>query len=327
MGLETATYLDALVVSNPDGADARSTADDHLRLIKASLKRTFPQLGGAVSASAQAISYVNDLSASAQAQLNALRDGSATARAALVATTAVSASSAAALDGVAASDFARLSTVNLFTRGQRVTTTGEPAYLWLQNRSSAAGNQTWIPGYVTGNTLVFYAASDDGTDAWLWCIVTRSQSYIEAIAFAGGQITFNGLDLTNPQRMANASAGAYARLDVAQTFQKGVGSTPVAAADAAIIQCNMEDGNVHRVTLGGNRTMAAPFPGRPGQVLVLIVQQDGAGGRTLAWHGDYRFPGGSVPVLSTTAGAIDVFSFIYDSATGYWLQAGLNVTR
>jgi hypothetical protein len=35
MSLETATYIDALVVSNPDGADARSTADDHLRLIKA----------------------------------------------------------------------------------------------------------------------------------------------------------------------------------------------------------------------------------------------------------------------------------------------------
>lgn len=327
MGLETATYLDALVVSNPDGADARSTADDHLRLIKASLKRTFPQLGGAVSASAQAISYVNDLSASAQAQLNALRDGSATARAALVATTAVSASSAAALGGVAASDFARLSQQNYFTRPQRVTTNGEPPFLWLERSDNVAGHRAWLLGYVGPSSLAFYAENDIGSDGYPWLIATRSQTFVELISFAGGQITFNGLDLTNPQRMANASAGAYARLDVAQTFQKGVGSTPVAAADAAIIQINMENGNVHRVTLGGNRTLGAPFFGRPGQVLVLIVQQDAVGGRTLAWPVDYRFPGGSVPVLSTAAGAIDVFSFIYDSATGYWLQAGLNVTR
>lgn len=53
MPLETATYIDSLVVTNPDGAlDDRSTADDHLRLIKATLKRTFPMINAAVSASA-----------------------------------------------------------------------------------------------------------------------------------------------------------------------------------------------------------------------------------------------------------------------------------
>lgn len=88
MGLETATYIDALVTSNPDGNDQASTADDHIRLIKAALKRTFPLIAGAVSASHQALSFTNDLSASVQAQFNALRDGSATARAALFARSA-----------------------------------------------------------------------------------------------------------------------------------------------------------------------------------------------------------------------------------------------
>lgn len=92
MALETASYVANLVTSNPDGNDQRSTADDHLRLIKAVLRRTFPNLDGAVSLSAAQIMYSNDLSASVQLQLNQLRDGSATANNALVARYANSAS-------------------------------------------------------------------------------------------------------------------------------------------------------------------------------------------------------------------------------------------
>ncbi len=88
MPLETSTYIVSLVTSNPDGADQRSTADDHIRLIKAALKRTFPMLDGAVSASSQAVTYANDLSTFAQAQLNTLRQGSATAYNALYANSA-----------------------------------------------------------------------------------------------------------------------------------------------------------------------------------------------------------------------------------------------
>ncbi len=43
MGLETGTYLDDLVTSNPIGAtDPKSQGDNHLRLIKSVLKNTFP---------------------------------------------------------------------------------------------------------------------------------------------------------------------------------------------------------------------------------------------------------------------------------------------
>ena len=43
MGLESGTYVNDLVVSNPDGGiDAKAQGDDHLRLIKSVLKNTFP---------------------------------------------------------------------------------------------------------------------------------------------------------------------------------------------------------------------------------------------------------------------------------------------
>lgn len=42
MPLETATYIDDLVTTNPAPSDGMNNADDHMRLIKATLKNTFP---------------------------------------------------------------------------------------------------------------------------------------------------------------------------------------------------------------------------------------------------------------------------------------------
>lgn len=42
MGLESGTYISDLVVTNPPTTDAKQQGDDHLRLIKAVLKNTFP---------------------------------------------------------------------------------------------------------------------------------------------------------------------------------------------------------------------------------------------------------------------------------------------
>jgi len=48
MGLETGTYINDLVTTNPVGAtDQKQFGDDHLRLIKAVLKGTFPGMAGA----------------------------------------------------------------------------------------------------------------------------------------------------------------------------------------------------------------------------------------------------------------------------------------
>jgi len=46
MGLESGTYLNDLVVTNPPGTDVRSEGDDHIRLIKTVLQNTFPGMAG-----------------------------------------------------------------------------------------------------------------------------------------------------------------------------------------------------------------------------------------------------------------------------------------
>jgi len=50
MSLEAATYINQLIVTNPEGADPKGQGDDHLRLIKATLKNTFPNIDAAVTA-------------------------------------------------------------------------------------------------------------------------------------------------------------------------------------------------------------------------------------------------------------------------------------
>lgn len=47
MGLEAATYVNDLNTANPVTGDQRNEGDDHLRMIKATLKATFPGMGGA----------------------------------------------------------------------------------------------------------------------------------------------------------------------------------------------------------------------------------------------------------------------------------------
>jgi hypothetical protein len=46
MGLESATYINGLVETNPTSSDNANQGDNHLRLIKAAVKATFPHITG-----------------------------------------------------------------------------------------------------------------------------------------------------------------------------------------------------------------------------------------------------------------------------------------
>jgi len=50
MALEVGTYISDLVATNPTASDPKSQGDDHLRLVKSTVKATFPNITGAVTA-------------------------------------------------------------------------------------------------------------------------------------------------------------------------------------------------------------------------------------------------------------------------------------
>jgi|TARA_R100000664_G_C2759834_1_gene150083 hypothetical protein len=85
--------------------------------------------------------------------------------------------------------------------------------------------------------------------------------------------------------------------------------------DAASVAVSMNTGNNFLVTLGGNRTLAAPSNPTAGQTGSIYVVQDSTGSRTLSYNTVYKFPGGSVPVATTTGGAVDMLIYNVRSAT------------
>lgn len=58
MTIESVTYISDLNSANPAAGDAKSEGDDHIRNIKASLKTTFPNIAGVMSATHSELSGV-----------------------------------------------------------------------------------------------------------------------------------------------------------------------------------------------------------------------------------------------------------------------------
>ena len=63
MALETGTYINSLNASNPVPTDGLSQADDHLRLIKSTIKSTFANIDGAVTSTEDDLNIVSGASA------------------------------------------------------------------------------------------------------------------------------------------------------------------------------------------------------------------------------------------------------------------------
>jgi hypothetical protein len=93
--------------------------------------------------------------------------------------------------------------------------------------------------------------------------------------------------------------------------------------DGATINWDMSTQSVAKVTLGGNRTIAAPTNGSTGQFASLLVIQDGTGSRTLTWNAVYEFASDTAPTLSTDGGKADLFVFRYNGTK--WLEVGRNL--
>lgn len=64
MGLEVATYISGLVSTNPLSSDLASTSDDHHRLIKSTLKASFPGAGSVIIGVASSVAGTNTITAS-----------------------------------------------------------------------------------------------------------------------------------------------------------------------------------------------------------------------------------------------------------------------
>ena len=106
-------------------------------------------------------------------------------------------------------------------------------------------------------------------------------------------------------------------------LQNAAYNTEATLTDGATINWTVNTSPVAKVTLGGNRTLAAPTGGATGQFVSLLVIQDGTGSRTLTFNGVYEFRNNSAPTLTTTASRGDLFVFRYNGTK--YLEVGRNL--
>jgi len=142
---------------------------------------------------------------------------------------------------------------------------------------------------------------------------------------------------TAPPALGTATAGASTQaarqdhvhpttgLALASGGGRETVSTIANATGATAI--NISNANVFSVTRTGNVTFS--FSGAVNGVacsFALYLAQDATGGRTTTWPAGIRWPGGTPPVLTTTANAVDllVFETINGGTTWYGSLAGAN---
>ena len=65
MALETGTYVNSLNASNPASTDGLAQADDHLRLLKSTIKATLPNVTGEITSSHTELNALTGVTASA----------------------------------------------------------------------------------------------------------------------------------------------------------------------------------------------------------------------------------------------------------------------
>ena len=94
---------------------------------------------------------------------------------------------------------------------------------------------------------------------------------------------------------------------------------PVTLTDGATINTDASLAKHFRVTLGGNRTMAAPTNPTDGQRILYEIIQDATGSRTLTWNAAFAFGTDvTTPTLTTTASKRDFVGFAYNASASKW---------
>ena len=105
----------------------------------------------------------------------------------------------------------------------------------------------------------------------------------------------------------------------------GAAANITALSDGATITIDMATACHHSVTLGGNRTFAAPSNQVVGQAGSIFITQDGTGSRTAAFNSAFKFVGGTAPTLTTTASATDRIDYIIKSSNVIHCAVSLDV--
>jgi len=173
------------------------------------------------------------------------------------------------------------------------------------NSNTGVLTATGFAGPITGNVT----GNASGTAA---TVTTAAQSAITSVGTLTSVVVADGGNIgsaSDTDAISIASTGAV-------TFSKATKPALKSNSDASTVTFDVNEANVHTVTLGANRVFAISNE-TAGQKFMIRILQDGTGSRTVTWFSTIKWAGGSAPTLTTTANKADVVGFLVTGADTY----------
>ena len=125
--------------------------------------------------------------------------------------------------------------------------------------------------------------------------------------------TIAGTTLSGAVVGADQIMSAVTHKDYAETCAEN-------AAVTGTVSIDMNNGNVHSITLTGAATLTFDHPVATGDSssFTLIVKQDGTGSRLITWPGTVKWAANTAPTLTTTADRYDILAFTTVDGGNCW---------
>ena len=174
------------------------------------------------------------------------------------------------------------------------------------------------------NYSVLWDKSDDALEFADNAKLVFGSSSDLTISHSGSNSVFNETGTGNLQLQLGGST-KFEIVSGGVSLTGGAASNITTLSDGATITIDMATACHHSVTLGGNRTFAAPSNQVVGQSGSIFITQDGTGSRTASFNSAFKFASGVAPTLSTTASAIDRIDYIIKSSNVIQCAVSLDV--
>lgn len=148
-----------------------------------------------------------------------------------------------------------------------------------------------------------------------------STSAANGASVTAGNVTYYYNSATDKWSASIAGGSDYVSATYGGTFyekvifSKATISSVAAITYAATMIPDFNTSSNFSIALTGNGTLANPTNLTAGQSGIITITQDATGSRTLAYGSAWKFPSGTAPTLTTTAGAVDVLVYYVESAT------------
>jgi hypothetical protein len=174
------------------------------------------------------------------------------------------------------------------------------------NSNTGVLTATGFAGPLTGNVTGNASGSALTVTQAAQSAITSVGTLTSVVVADGGNIG----SASDTNAISIASTGAV-------TFSQATKPGLKADTDGTTVTFNLNEPNMHTVTLGGNRTFAISNE-TAGQRFIIRILQDGTGSRLVStWFSTIKWAGGSAPTLTTTANKADVFGFIVTGTDTY----------